>query len=585
MKRRYNPIRLVIGLSSFFVTAIQGQTSLEPLYKQAKRLSHMDYLESKADSVSEEAIARAEASLNEILVSEAIMAYMTRDEYGNMDRIPIKYVDRGMQVADQLKDPLKRFQFWINLSKQYLANGEYRKGSEIANLALSYAASSSDNKIKTKAYLISAIAARYNQQVKQAWQNLLNAQNHIAKLKQSEQVELQNQYYQELTQFHLSINNNKKALETKQQQMKHILEQTPVDSIKYMWSLFDLSSMLASGENDIRIDHHIKKLLNFTDRNGVKSLNHYVNALNRNYLINNFQLKDFYNQFSSEYSDKNYNINSSEYCLGNALFCEYKQHIDSAKIFYQAALKSAEQSNNDYRLANYYRLYGEFLMRNGLESEAYEAFQRSLALAQKKNYSPYIVAVLDPLDSLAQNFNDYKSAYTYADLKNKTSAAIADEQIKENLLLMELENDRVQNEYLVQAAEEKAAKKHNLQYLTIAVGLITLFLLFVLLSSMTVPAWLIEMFGFFSILFIFEFVILILDHKIHHWAHGEPIKIFLVKIIILSVLFPLHHVIEHGVITYMKKNKLIKRPKQGFLRKSLAKLYPWLNEGEHATHD
>ena len=293
------------------------------------------------------------------------------------------------------------------------------------------------------------------------------------------------------------------------------------------------------------------------------------------------QYSDKYDKPLSEFADPS---STAEYCLSNALFCEYKSDLDSAKLLYQRAIKAAEELNHEYRQANYHRRYGEFLYRHGMKKESYMHLNQALTLAKKNNYISYILDIVKPLDSLARTFKDYEAAYGYAETEANAKAYVANQQIKENLLIMELENEKKQNEMRQISAAEAEKKKFNLQYFAIAVALIALFLLLIIVSSMSVPAWLIEMLGFFSILFIFEFVILILDHKIHHWAHGEPIKIFLVKIAILSVLFPFHHVIEHGVTSYMKKNRMLKRPTKGFFRTFLEKLYPWMSDEKKVEH-
>jgi hypothetical protein len=63
--------------------------------------------------------------------------------------------------------------------------------------------------------------------------------------------------------------------------------------------------------------------------------------------------------------------------------------------------------------------------------------------------------------------------------------------------------------------------------------------------------------GFFSMIFLFEFLILILDNYIHHLTHGEPWKVWLIKIGIISVILPLHHYIEEKLIHYLLSKKLI----------------------------
>ena len=586
MEGKMYKIALVCCVCFFsFFAGLNAQSDLNSLYEAAKTYSELEYKTDKADSISQEAVLRAKASLDDDIVYESLMAYLTRDQFGYLSNIPEKFLNMAVKLADETVDPQKKFDLWILLSRQLLHQQQTVKGSEFARRAISYAASTTNPAIKARAYIASAKSARANNQTKEAWQNLLNAQNFVEKVGGANKLNIQQNLDDELIEFHRSINDFDKAQSLVQQKMQNILSGSPVDSTEYMWTLFNLCVLIKEHAPDIRIDAKISSLIQFSRRHNNKTLLGYTDALNRNYLINNFKLSEFYNQYSDEYNLSRLESapeKTAEFCLSNALFCEYRNNIDSAKLLYERVLKAAENLNHEYRQANYHKRYGEFLYRHGLKEEAYVQLQEAMRLAQKNNYISYILNVVDPLDSLARSFNDYESAYRFSDIKAKAKAFVSSQQMKENLLIMELENDKKQHEIRQHEEYEEQKKKHNLQYFAIAIGLISLFLLLVIVSSMAVPEWLIEMLGFFSILFIFEFVILILDHKIHHWAHGGPVKIFLVKIAILSILFPLHHVIEHGVTSYMKKNKLLKRPKSGFFRRAMGKLYPWMdNDGEN----
>jgi hypothetical protein len=72
-----------------------------------------------------------------------------------------------------------------------------------------------------------------------------------------------------------------------------------------------------------------------------------------------------------------------------------------------------------------------------------------------------------------------------------------------------------------------------------------------------VPEWTIQALGFISFIFLFEFIILLADQKIHHMTHGEPWKILAIKIVLIAILLPLHHWIEHKVVQRLISKRLI----------------------------
>jgi hypothetical protein len=62
--------------------------------------------------------------------------------------------------------------------------------------------------------------------------------------------------------------------------------------------------------------------------------------------------------------------------------------------------------------------------------------------------------------------------------------------------------------------------------------------------------------GFFSFIFFFEFIILIADQQIHHATHGEPWKILAIKVVLIAILLPLHHLIEKKVVSLITEQRM-----------------------------
>jgi hypothetical protein len=57
--------------------------------------------------------------------------------------------------------------------------------------------------------------------------------------------------------------------------------------------------------------------------------------------------------------------------------------------------------------------------------------------------------------------------------------------------------------------------------------------------------------GFFAFIFLFEFIVLLLDSQIHEITHGEPWKVLGIKIFIIALLLPLHHWLEEKMLHYL----------------------------------
>src|SRR5207344_2606187 len=67
----------------------------------------------------------------------------------------------------------------------------------------------------------------------------------------------------------------------------------------------------------------------------------------------------------------------------------------------------------------------------------------------------------------------------------------------------------------------------------------------------------IRLLGYVAFISLFEFIIVLIDGFIHRLAHGEPLKIWLIKIVLIALLVPFQHYLEHGLIKFLASRKLI----------------------------
>jgi hypothetical protein len=128
---------------------------------------------------------------------------------------------------------------------------------------------------------------------------------------------------------------------------------------------------------------------------------------------------------------------------------------------------------------------------------------------------------------------------------------------KDQLLIMEIDHETHQRDLAAEQEKQSTIRRHYLQYTAITIGILTVFVILIMLGSFKVSEWIIRTLGFFSFIFLFEFIILLADQQIHEITHGEPWKILLIKIFLIAILLPLHHSIEKRVITYLLNHKLL----------------------------
>lgn len=164
------------------------------------------------------------------------------------------------------------------------------------------------------------------------------------------------------------------------------------------------------------------------------------------------------------------------------------------------------------------------------------------------------------LNTAYNNLNKPDSAYFYLSMQsalkdsvfsqsnfNKIQALAFTEQIR-----------KIDEETKLAAAKEE--RKQNIQYALIALGIITLLILYLLLSrSFITNTKLIEFFGVVALLIVFEFLNLLLHPFLERITNHSPVLMLLALVCIAALLVPLHHRVEKWATDKLvEKNKKIR---------------------------
>ena len=114
--------------------------------------------------------------------------------------------------------------------------------------------------------------------------------------------------------------------------------------------------------------------------------------------------------------------------------------------------------------------------------------------------------------------------------KTKSIEALS---FREQLRQQDLETEKIRTE------EER---KQNIQYASIALGIVVFVILFLLLSrNFITNTKLIEFFGVMALLIVFEFLNLLFHPTIERITHHSPIFMLLALLCMAALLIPLHH--------------------------------------------
>jgi hypothetical protein len=242
-----------------------------------------------------------------------------------------------------------------------------------------------------------------------------------------------------------------------------------------------------------------------------------------------YQLNKLYSE--SQRNKKNYD--SALYFLRVAAPFEYAQKANYS-----------EKYNFSMQMTNIYKQMGR------IEDE-----KRTLLLAKKFADSSedlnFHKDVYLQLDSFYQRIGDFKNAQLYLQQYDVYRDSLETLGRQKDLLNIEIENATKRTEQQKIAEAEAKRLRNNVEYLGITAALATVFIILVILGVFKISPSVIKAIGFFAFIFLFEFIVLLLDTQIHELTQGEPWKVLGVKVVIIALLLPLHHWLEEKMLHYL----------------------------------
>jgi hypothetical protein len=528
----------------------------------------------RADSASGISIRLAEEShLPELIV----MAYCRYIESNNLFAYYSKALGYGLK-AEQLStqnNPGIFFRIARNIVSVYLSGYDYDKALAYAYKSLSLATTTENPVWKAESYLDIGRSLEGKNQKIEAFRNYLNATELAERIKDTS---LLNQCFSRLSKFYNLNKLYRQATHYKLLQSDLLRKTKPVDSVALVWTMYDLQVIdLNSNANRLE-ERSMQKILAFAVRKKHNRLLKDEIDLIRTHLIEADRidlLHDlYYNQFPQELQ-KMANENPGLYYKLRASFCEEEKKPDSALFFFNKAAGRLRNNPNKILRANFFNRFGQFYLRQGRMDKAIEEFAKSYELASEAAYFDYMLVASGELEALYARKNDYRDAYHYALLNKALSDSVNNMSKKDQMLVMEIDHETRQRELASEQERQSTLRRHYLQYNAILIIIIAVFIVLLMLGSLKVPEWITRSLGFFSFIFLFEFIVLIADHKIHEVTQDEPWKVLVIKIILIGILLPFHEWIEKRVVSFLLNPALInisRYPVRSKLREHLGKL-------------
>jgi len=522
----------------------------------------------QSDVYGNKAIEHAEVSRNRKLITEAFLYNGERYSYlgGKKENIEkaVGYYQKAYETSRQSKLEKEMSVALLGLADVHRMIPDADKSLGFVTQAFSVISG-----LKNKDSLLAECYLDFGNAYLIKKEKLLALRNYFSAMRIAEDIKpslpfLLHSCYYSLSEFYLNVNDYDKALDFAFK-AKDVIHQTNeanakyvrVNDVRYIGQLFVLKKnyKLAQEQYElaIRMADSIKyEPLKFSP---------YISILNLflesdepqkalEYFNTNQPLKEYITRFGfSKVIDQAYGF----------IYTELKQ-FDSAKYYFEKALPFFENEANNYSKISFLHQLSMFYYKSGDYGNAVKWLSKAMSKAEEIKNMDWQRRISISLDSAYQKLGDYRQALLYAG----KSMALKDSMDKlgkeEDILQLQIADEQERQARLDAEAEEKKKQRHRFQFLAITIGIAVLFVALVMMGMFKVSASTIRILGFFAFLMLFEFLFLVFKKQFYAFTQGEPWKDLVFMIGLAAILLPLHHWLEHKVISYLTSHNRLKLP-------------------------
>jgi tetratricopeptide (TPR) repeat protein len=552
------------GPETFYNSYVGAKSDSERIYHLGNLAGYYYAIreDATADSIVEKQIMLAEETRNRNWILAAhfnnpryiLLGTVTRNSQNIVTKeasaTTLSYIERALSYARAIRDDEHIAQGYTLLSLFYLREGEFEQAMKYANHSYSTAIITNNDSLKATSALWLGCVYKNQKNMLMAYKHYSHAFDIANDTRHPVLLPLVYHYFADLyakmgkkeeaiDYLYKSIELNK-INHNSQGLVNDYLAMGIFNDYTIAMEYLDKAETLANSTGDLFGVIEARKF-----RFSYKLFQGNVNEPLQ-YIDNNPVLKHVWEKTGPNYFD---------WIMAEVYYYGGKPEL--AHPFFKAALPSLDRHYNIHikqrffgELATYYRDIDSI-------PQAISMFEKTMAMCYTTSSTNHLMNTMNDLSKLYYLKNDYKTAYDYkAKYMNFRDSvnAIAKE---EDLAALEIDNlnKKRQKDVELQALEE--TRRHNIQYMVITLCIAAIFTALIFLGFFPVSRIMIRILGFFAFILFFEFIILIADHKIHHMMHGEPLKIWLVKIVLLSMLLPLHHVLEEKMVHFLNSKKLV----------------------------
>jgi tetratricopeptide (TPR) repeat protein len=225
--------------------------------------------------------------------------------------------------------------------------------------------------------------------------------------------------------------------------------------------------------------------------------------------------------------------------------------FDSAKHYFEKAIPFFEKRMNAANSMSINLQYARMFEKSGDNKNAIINYLKVIEAAKENGRLDLLITATKHLDSVYERSGDFRNASIYTGMYYKFKDSSENLNKEKELAQVEAADEQQRLARQLKEEQERKKRKNNIQYMSIIIGIIVLFIALVILGMFKVSATVIKAIGFFVFLLLFEFIFLVFKKNIYSITQGEPWKDLAFMIMLAALLVPLHHWLEHKVLHYL----------------------------------
>lgn len=378
---------------------------------------------------------------------------------------------------------------------------------------------------------------------------LIIAQQSLFLAKKIDNIEGQSRSLGVLANTFMILGNYPRALELNFQKLQ--LEEKRINSRNLAGVLMDIGIVYVMQE-----EYH--RALEYYAKADSVILKYNVEDLKYNIALNIGDAYDRLNISDSAYMYYNKSLNIAENLRDGDLIGtsmtglghSYKKLGNNAEslVHYQNAIKFLQEANNDETLCEAALGLADLYAKiNKYDSSGHYA-NLSLSIARNDGFLSRELEAAEFLTGHYKVIKNIDSAFAYAEYSQQLNASLNSKtKIRELQMLSGNEQFR-QRELEENRRIAEKTRSQQLQMLMIGIFIPGFFLLTVILSQAKIHIKVIRLLGILSLLFLFEYLTLLLHPGIAELTHHTPVFEILIFVGIAAILIPAHHRLEHWII-------------------------------------